>query len=468
MNAENNEEIQPMKQDDGENGGLKITSGITDINTYCHENIFIYLSLGELLNVYNTCKVFREAAKSAFIVKYRKKLIIIGNIEKDYRRFIYDRNDYIRITDLRTIMQLLQNFGAFISKLEIDIIFPTSNEELARYDVKSFESLINYIEVYCSESLTCLTIKQIPVQLLKLLTRSFLKMTNIAIETVNSPDRLDENWCHQLFPNVEYLKYESGISRFDSFKWISTHFVHLKYLDISYGSNICKHLFGPIQITDEQIITLNQNLMTMLRLNPQLTKLKLPYIPDYGILRSISENQPQLESLQFQYRTNDEVNTYIPPVHLKSIKKLKMAFCRRHYLPLDPEMQSIPILLENLEHLTIQTFFQFSHSFFQFIEKHKTIVHLHMRSCSVPQSETDINKSLLVRALPNLKEFHFMCHLLDVTTALEFAESFRFLEKLCFRLENFDDFGDFERQLNPKWDCNTYSVGALITLVRKS
>lgn len=453
------------------------TTKITNVNTDCLEIVFKHLGLSDLLNVADSCKHFKEAADIVFTAKYGKKAVVISEIHASRIRLLDVKDSYLKIDDLKTILQLLRCFGHLISKLKINLEFASDSERITKFGAESIGLLVVYIGLFCLNSLTNLKIKKGPVQVLNLLKRPFLRMERVELQTRNSKFRLNKSWFSKLFPNVRHLKYESIFGRITDFECIDGRFPSLERLDISYPFIHCKNIFNLCSITDEECIAQNPNLNGTLHLNPQLRSLSLPFVSDFRILRKISEHQQQLECLSFQYAPKDLLKNDEIPVHFRSLRKLKICFCspnRRQDSELigigtqGNEMQKIPLSFNQLEELTIQTCYQYSDEFFNFISKHQTIVKLNLRSCGWPRFyySGDIDRPRLLAALPMLKEIHVMCYRLRNEEALAFTTEFKALEKFCFKLHFWDSYSEFVSRLSSDWCSSLCSHRFLVTLKR--
>lgn len=356
------------------------------------------------------------------------------------------------------------------------------NEPLGISNVNSLKVLMFYVGEYCTISLEALSIKNLPMQFLDSFERPFLNITSIEIKTFGLHERLNENWFHQMFPNVKYLSYESLTGRFNNYKCIINRFKNLECLDIGNGGIRCRHHFGWMQITNDQYTTQNGHILSILKKNPQLKTIRLSNISNYNFVCKIKEYQPLLENLHFQYATNHGSSINVSPVRFSNIRKLEMTFCKPNRCPIrmmegripelrfpimDDDMYTIPLLLDNLEDLTFQTCFNYSNKFFEFIENHKTIVRLHLATCCCPQFISNINKWKLIQALPMLKVLYCEDVPLKVDDIIDFTTSFPSLEKIFFKLFESEDDDDLAERLSPEWMGTSIPNTESITLVRR-
>lgn len=482
----NEEEQQPKrhKSNEGEcssdhkDSKLNEQTEFTDINTDCLEKIFNCLELGDLLNCADTCKHFKEAADIVVSRKLANKSILINEIRVSRSRLIDVGDNVVKLIDQKSIFQTLRNFGHLIKKLKVyGNGFKDFTERTIDFHAKSIGVISHYIGHYCAWSLTELTIKKgISFSLLK---KPFLKVETVKINTTHSPrGQLSKNWFIKMFPNVHQLKYDSVFGRITNFECIADHFPKMQQLDISYAYSHCKNLYRIVSITDGECIANNTNVLKALSLNPQLTSLSLPYISDIKILQTISEQQQQLEYLCFQYAPKEDT-TNLDIVHFNNVKKLKICLCSPSQRPnseaievgsVGNEMAKIPFLFEKLEVLTIQTCFQYSDEFFNFIGKHQSVTKLNLRSCGWPQYLlVDLNRNKLVAALPMLKELNLLCYRLKAEDAIAFCTEFKHLEKFSFKLYLWDDYENKYKNLVSRlsgWQSTLCSHGSYVTMKR--
>lgn len=383
---------------------------ITDIATNCLEEIFKSLELNDLLNVADTCTHFREIAEFIVSKKFAKKSILINELRVSRIRSICVQDNFVRLNDLRSILQTLRIFGHLIGKLEVNgNYYNHLTEETIDFSAKAIGILSYYIGHYCVCSLTELIItKPISFNLFK---KPFLKVEKIEITHGHSfRGQLKSGWFIKLFPNVRHLKYENEFGYFSDFKCIVDHFPKLEHLNISNTYAHGKNSFQNISMTEDDCAANNMNVVNSLRLNQQLTNLSLPFISDIGILQKISEQQQNLEYLAIQYAPNEATNLDMGTVHFQNVRKFKICLCNLNETRImDTEMAKIPFTFDHLQELTVQTCFLYSDEFFNFIKMHQSITKLNLRSCARPTFNLPDSRRLLA-ALPMLKDIYLLCY----------------------------------------------------------
>lgn len=137
---------------------------ITDLNQFCLEKIFDYLSLDDILNVSDANKYLKSATRMPFIWKYTGKSVRIDLS----RRFDYGSNEGkimffnkqpnndsifnyedIVIADLKKSLQMLRCFGGLMTELNL-CVFSIYNRD---YIYKHNNRIMSYIEEFCVDSL---------------------------------------------------------------------------------------------------------------------------------------------------------------------------------------------------------------------------------------------------------------------------------------------------------------------------
>lgn len=442
---------------------------ITDVNTDCLEQIFNLLPMEDLVNLSNTSSHFKEAADIVISRKFAKKALLINDVSVCQAPVIDEQSTCIKLSDLGLMFQVFRCFGHLIRELRVcgknSVDLPGQTMDFRK---RSIALLSYYIGHYCGNSLNKLIItKEISFNILN---RRFLKVEMVQINSIHSyRDLLKPNWFNYMFPNVRHLKYGNADT---DFHCIVAHFPKLEHLDISYEHSNCRDSSSTIAVTDHQLSTANANIIKSLSLNPQLKKLALPYTSDIQILRSTSEQLRQLEYLSFRYGPTEKHDSEMNTIRFSSIKRVKIYLCsptqrRSTFGSADNEMMQIPFLFENLNALVMRTCYRCTDEFFKFIEKHKTITTLDLRTCGWPQVElANVDRVRLGAALPQLKEINFQCHTLTVYDAVGFIEEFQQLEKFRFKLELRDDYKFLLKHLTNKWQSMVCSHGTFVTLNR--
>lgn len=122
---------------------------ITDMNFDCLEKIFKCLDQNDLINVAESNKHLRSAAKLSFKSKFGKKqMILFGN--EFYRHRIERRRSYQM---LRCFGHLIKNLKIFASDESL-YLKHSSKQRIILELSKSMFHLITYIKKYCKKTVT--------------------------------------------------------------------------------------------------------------------------------------------------------------------------------------------------------------------------------------------------------------------------------------------------------------------------
>ena len=95
-------------------GKITAKMKVTGLNIDCIESNFEYLGLGDLLNAADSNVRLRMAANFIFVRRYQNKKIWFREMCISPNRLITIEEEHIKISDLKTSLQLLRCFGRFI------------------------------------------------------------------------------------------------------------------------------------------------------------------------------------------------------------------------------------------------------------------------------------------------------------------------------------------------------------------
>lgn len=231
------------------------TIRLTDMNVDCLEQIFLYLSLTDLLNIADTSKQLKPAAELAFVRLLKRGILIF------YGAICTIRVNKTKQFAVRNPYRLLRCFGHLIWNLEYQK-YPQHNE-------------LKYINQYCSESLVNIRICSLR-SIRRYMSKPFSK-----VETVIFSYKWDSNFNRlpKLFPNVRTLT----INAYFENMCIAVNFSHLKQVNVKYYS-IFKFY------------------AKILRANPQIRYLYInPLNHDVKLLRNANQFLQFLEHLHLIY-----------------------------------------------------------------------------------------------------------------------------------------------------------------------
>lgn len=352
---------------------------LTDMNFDCLESCFRHLSIEELLNVADSNRQMRYAARHVFRLMHGRKLVCLYNLlqfqKEDQRLRLYD--GILRISELKLGLQFLRCFGdlVFEMKVSVSYLLPiggasfikslTTKESQIRYKhryqyVKSHEwedLIIEYVNEYCTESLEKIQFwwGRRNSDIFNKLTKPFDNVETLKINTFF----LTEKKLHEFFPKVRELEVRWRITR-DSYpchtNFLTNHFPYLKHLSFERANKINFDKKG---------------LEIALRLNPQIKSLRgnvwFDVLFDTKYIWNANEHFQNLEILDLFVRSSEnpeKIKIFNKPIsehiHLKNLRELNVSI----YDEMVGESSwTIPIHCDNLEsfNFSASSYFKIEH-----------------------------------------------------------------------------------------------------------
>lgn len=205
------------------------------------------------------------------------------------------------------------------------------------------------------------------------------------------------------------------------------------------------------------------NYRKAIRLNPQLKAFKQIYfgkpVFDMSILQSTIDHFQNLETFEVSYHHSDFSNYNGHPLHFDNVKKVSL--CLYDYV-IGRSMPNIPLSFGKLQELNFTTNFSMNDAaFLNFIDKHPNIRKLTMDWLSTP---SNINASILAKALPQLNEIHIKNCIFLSKGAIRFMEQFKLLKKISFHLRD-SQSNEFKKWLGNQW-THAFNEGDRMELER--
>lgn len=188
---------------------------ITGVNLDCLQSILEYLNFDDLFNVALSNKRLNEAAALVFNRKCQQKSIIIGEIRILQYRLFKMRSSLIEVFDLKTCLQFLRCFGNTINTINY-------------WAMKYHKQILSYINEYCSESLSKLTLERIDYGHLNVFLKSFTRVEQLIIDNCYVDVRND--WFKNIFPKMESLKINFGHDFHSSENAYFAHQMHIFHI----------------------------------------------------------------------------------------------------------------------------------------------------------------------------------------------------------------------------------------------
>lgn len=201
----------------------------------------------------------------------------------------------ITIIDLKTTFQMLRCFGEMMTELNFDgiVFYPT---------VRNNKHVLQYIHEFCGESLKKLTLDGLSgIEIFDVHEKSFPNLEYLKFS--NSTD-LNRQCLSRIFLKLRCL--DVTVIRPNTFSILSEHFPNLDYLSLGGDEYFADH---------------KENLINVLRLNPQLHTFKSIY--DSSRIHEISEHLQSIECLGLRVWTTD---TYQNAINFQNVKHFKVQY----------------------------------------------------------------------------------------------------------------------------------------------
>lgn len=271
------------------------TTRVTDLNPHCLEALVEHLNITDLISLADAHTWLRIAAEVVFLRKYGERLVRIANGNWN---LILQRS-CINVFDLKLKYQIIRCFGKQISKLHID-----------RMNSEHLERFLPYISEYCTQSLIEIRMQYLPKRSLNYFTKPMTSVENVILP-INFEGGLGE--VAILFPKVTKLILICDVFS-HNYVTMDYYLPHLEHFEMR-TMQVC------ITYMSEKIRTENHcnEFYRFLEFNPQLTRLKLPFIQCRNFLQKINDCLSHLQNLSIYHFV--ELQTY-PTVHFQYLTKL--------------------------------------------------------------------------------------------------------------------------------------------------
>lgn len=415
----------------------------TELDIDCLEAIFQYLSIEDLLNVADSNKVLKQAADLTFQLKHGKSTLLIQNkffpynwcdgfkggeaiIDSRCLADLIEQDWPLRPKHLKETLQILRCFGHKISILMIRIPENIHIQNSAAF-LTSFGHIVTYIKDYCIETLKQLYIESKAGGTLALFEKQFPNVHSVFVQSSD----VSNFSLNDIFPQMSRLTYcKNNSCKVSDFIDIQKHFPKLKNFEIAVDSASSAYEIIP-------------SIQGVIRLNPQIQSLTVPFIDENIHFQNINEVLPNLTELNLlnYCRNIENSSTY----HFKTVKRFLIQWPKHSY----EKFSYIPFSFENLEELTfdINSKNTLNEKFYDFILKNSSISKLQIKY------QQEINLSKLISIMPCITELNLSHCYLTVDGVVEFMNKNPTLKTILFSLH--DSFickiTDIKIRLNDKW-----------------
>lgn len=407
---------------------------LTGLSIDCLETILEYLEFGDLLNAATSNKQLNRAANFSFHQKNRKKKSLnFKNVELSRDRSFEITSQYtISISDLRTSLQFLRCFGHFVYSIDLARFDSSTQSQL-----KPDEHILNYINEYCSNSLTHIKVYDLSTHQENWGHHIRKPFPNVSFVQLMGARATDKD-INRLFPNMIRLSCSFSSNR-SSFITVG-HFPNLKSLFS------CDYGFGSSALCGDKVTEI-------LSLNPQLEEIYISGRKNFdskkfhNAIKSLKNLSKLL--LQGNLSFDTPTNSFDGIVCLENVTHFFHTEIDRNFT------ERIPFLFAQLIKLEMSFSGQLNVAFFDFIEKHPKIEHLVLKVEAL--SEMDV--SIIAKTLPMLKEFAFYGYEISVGEAIQFLEMFSNLITFFFKIKDVDAYEEFQASLSNEWESSFFKHG---------
>lgn len=390
---------------------------IIDLNIDCIQEIFSYLSVVDLMNVADSNRCLKNAANLSFAQRYGKKSVqlnIVPSYQRQRKRIFrkVSAHSKIYIIDLKSSLQLLRCFSNSIPQLEV------TDEHSNKLNVHIYKYIFLYINKFCAKSLTDIEFREIP-------KNNFFDSFKKPFESIKSVEffgcSLIGNHLKPfniLFPNVQSLTID--FTEMKDFHCIEHHFEKPEKL---------------------QITTCMENIDKMIRINSQIKLFATKFICDIKLLQTISKELFYLNRLEIVCDCDELTHYNLSAIVFRMMKKLKLDFSHSKCT-----FPKIPLIIEQLEELSIRTNHPLKNEFQNFLLQHLSLIQLNLplvshRANMTTEHQFDFLKKLKSLKQLNLRRFTFSTH-----QSIRFFDKFDALNTFSFTVQC--------HQGNEQWKCN--------------
>lgn len=391
---------------------------ITDLNADCLEEIFDHLCPSDLLSVADTCTRIRKVAGLVFIRKCGNE----RSIHIDNERIQCGWFNPLPSVHMDTTHQFLRCFGHLILKINFNC-----------YEQSRSSGIFRYINEYCAETLTSLSVSALEEYIFDDISKPFTKLKFLSFNGCMLGGNLTN--FNKWFPQMEEL--ESLHNNMVDSKCIETQFMHLKRIVI----HIPRSGFLPPNLNEE-------NLEKFISLNTQLKVIVFSVFPcSIDLFRHMSKHLNQLDDLSIFNIMNEYHHP--DPIHFKGVKKFQIS-------PMLPEHHSTTInsfVFDQLEELTThQILFN---DLRDFVNKHSTITNLDINDYNDYLTVENIME--VSKALPSLSTLRVINrNRLSIDDAIRLISKLKQLQHFEFIGNDTNEATDLEQRLSNGWRVRSY------------
>lgn len=389
---------------------------ITDITQLCLENIFIYLSLSDLLNVADSNKILATATHAPFAQLYARKMIRIQQWKSKTNRYppFNVGVDDIEVYTFKMSLKMLRHFGGQIKRLDMNYDLQLNNA------LFNYRTVSKYVNTYSRNSLKKLEIR--PVLTFKYFSQSFSNVESLKIGKC----ALKEIDLCKMFPNLRSLEFEDFIP---NIKAESNRFSQLSHFKIS--------------LYQQPSIARQLAAASVLKLIPKLKKLDI-ITENFEFYEENMDKLQTIESLNitlFDWPSQFTGNAIL----LRNVRRLEMTF-----ITLEDNLKpTIPFSIDNLKEFAIGGIYRFSDSVYAFLSANPSIEKLVLNQAYLISG---IDYTKLHNVMPSMTEIILPYSKFSIVKGLRILSSLSSVKKFSFICNDSEEVID--ERCHKKWKVN--------------
>lgn len=409
---ENGNEVSMSKKSKNDVVPLKLD----DLNDDCLGSIFAYLDPKDLVNAARTNSCFIPSAQSVFAQQYRNKKFVLST-------FMIGNSGYNTI-DKSFAVPFFHLFGEYVSELLVDC--------LTQHDQKVEEAILTH----CASSLVSLDLVYTTTNCFKTINKPLESIEKLTIVRGMLSQKLSD--VNTWFPNLTSLEM-LNIKLVDP-TCIEHHFHSLKEL----------------MIHNEKKTLPQSSIIAMLRLNPQVEKMRWRQVEyDVSLVRAISENLPLLEELELWAPEDRFLSFANDKITFENVKKFTLnSFYHRAEF-----VECVPFQFKKLETLILDGFNEYQDHLVDFVIQNKGLKQLSLSPYIGDFDDLTIDDiGTILDALPKLVNFEFCADLFSKDEIVPLLNDNKVLKKVRLLFTQLPLCPHLRAELKTEWNLVIYSV----------
>lgn len=274
--------------------------------------IFLFLSSHETPSLIHDLSVLLEKpiidngkltkAQEMFKAKYlHSQFMFSGPFVEDTHKAIevYNDGNWVIVHNLNAIKNLLEHFGEFIQRIEIDF---------QDIDAENGKMIVEYVDKI-AKSLNILYLQNCKDDILNGLKSEFTNLGILRFSSHSDELKLECNKLNKLFPNL--LRFHIENTEPSHWRWIDGNLPKLTQLDVELPRTT-----GDDGVYESQITK-------FLKVNPQIERLKIEQA-NLKLIAAANELLPKLDYLKLEQLSTDYLNHQGDPIHFQHLKHLSL------------------------------------------------------------------------------------------------------------------------------------------------